>query len=253
MISRYFQMSAVFLFVFLFNSGMSYGQDTNKTKDATVNQILRIIPGEANQPPSDAIILFDGNNLNSWEKKDGTAADWVVHDGMFTVKPDPDGRNDLYTKQVFGDVHLHLEFKCPENDHDTGQRKGNSGIFMQGRYEIQILDSYESTTYSKNRCGSIYGQHSPLVNACRRSGEWQSYDIIFKSPRFDIEGRLTTPGKITVFQNGVLIHDCAEIHGPTGDARTTGYKESDLKQPLVLQEHGEGDLVSFRNIWLREL
>jgi hypothetical protein len=250
--NKYFQMSIVLLLVFSFNPCISYGQsETNKTKVAPVNQILQIIPGEANQPPSDAIILFDGSDLNNWTKKDGTVPDWVVQNGVLTVMPDSTGRNDIYTKQEFGDIQLHLEFKCPETDQDTGQHKGNSGVFIQGRYEIQILDSYENSTYRNRQCGSIYNQYAPLVNACKKPGEWQFYDIIFTAPRFNIEGSLKTPGKITVFQNGVLIHNCAEIREPTGDVRTTNYKESDLKQPLVFQEHS--DLVSFRNIWIREL
>lgn len=236
-LTKIFQISIGLLLMVSFISCISNGQsEANKTKVTSVNQIIQVIPGEANQPPSDAIIIFDGNDLNNWMKKDGSVADWIVHDGVFTVKPDSTGRNDIFSKQEFGDIQLHLEFKCPETDQDTGQQKGNSGIFIQGRYEIQILDNYENSTDHNRQCGSIYKQYAPLVNACKKPGEWQFYDIIFTAPRFNIEGSLKTPGIITVFQNGVLIHNGAEISGPTGDVRTTNYEESDLKQPLVLQE-----------------
>jgi len=250
--TKYFMNGVTLLLMVSFLSCTGNGQsEANEIEVTYKKQMVKITPGDASQPPSDAIILFDGSDLNNWVKKDGTAADWEVHDGVFTVMPDSIGRNDIYTTQEFGDIQLHLEFKCPETDQDSGQQKGNSGIFIQGRYEIQILDSFESKTDPNRQCGSMYNQYEPLVNACRKPGEWQTYDIIFTAPRFNNEGSLKTPGKITVLQNGVLIQNCAEISGPTGDVRTTNYKESDLKQPLVLQEHS--DLVSFRNIWIRDL
>ncbi|MEF8845937.1 MAG: DUF1080 domain-containing protein [Bacteroidales bacterium] len=251
MINRYFTKKLVLIGVFALFTGISYGQENNKTPESTEiwePQPRKVEPGQGNQPPSDAIVLFDGNDLSEWEHPDGSPAKWNVHDGMVTVKP---GTGTIQTKKEFGDIQLHIEFKCPEDDHDEGQGKGNSGVFLQGRYEIQVLDNYENKTYANGQVGSIYKQHIPLVNASREPGEWQSYDVIYQAPRFNDEGRVIIPSQITVLHNGVVIHNSVNIQGNTSYIGAHQYEEHDLKEPLTLQDHG--DLVSYRNIWVREL
>ena len=199
-------------------------------------------------PPSDAIVLFDGEDLSQWKSdKDGGPAKWVVKDGVATVN----GTGGISTKQSFGDCQLHIEWATPAEVKGEGQGRGNSGVFMQGRYEIQILDSYHNKTYYHGQAGAIYKQYAPLVNASRKPGEWQAYDIIYHAPRFDDAGKLLKPGTITILQNGVLIQDHVEIMGPTASPGKPKYKAHPLKQPLALQDHHNP--VRFRNIWIREL
>ncbi len=207
-----------------------------------------ITPGVGTAPPSDAIILFNGTNLNNWVSRDGGAPQWEVKDGAVTVKP---GTGEIRTKQGFGDVQLHLEWRAPEVVKGEGQGRGNSGVFLMGRYEIQVLDCYENTTYPNGQTASVYKQHIPLVNACRRPGEWQTYDIIFTAPRFNDKGRVTHPARVTVIHNGVLVQNNVELWGSTQFIGLPQYKAHSMKEPLHLQDHG--DLVSFRNIWIREL
>ncbi len=249
MISKYLKNCLAFLMVFSFFIGVSYAQEkTPESTEIWEPQPRKVEPGQGNQPPSDAIVLFDGSDLSEWEHPDGSAAKWNVHDGMVTVKP---GTGTIQTKKEFGDIQLHIEFKCPEDDHDEGQGKGNSGVFLQGRYEIQVLDNYENKTYANGQVGSIYKQHIPRVNASRKPGEWQSYDVIYQAPRFNDEGRVIIPAQITVLHNGVVIHNSVKIQGNTSYIGAHQYEEHDLKEPLTLQDHG--DLVSYRNIWVREL
>ena len=197
--------------------------------------------------PSDAIVLFDGKNMNNWTNKDGAEAKWDVKDGaMYSVK----GVGAIKTKQKFGDVQLHIEWRTPSTVIGDGQGRGNSGIFLQGLYELQVLDNYENPTYSNGQAGSIYKQAIPLVNVCRKPGEWQSYDVIYVAPRFSDAGRVITPATITVLQNGVLVENHFTIWGPTN------YKGLPVYQPhskasLELQDHNNP--VGFRNIWIREL
>ena len=198
-------------------------------------------------PPSDAIILFDGKDLSQWRSSEGGGpARWEVKDGVATVN----GTGTIATKQGFGDCQLHVEWATPAKVQGEGQGRGNSGIYLQGRYEVQVLDSYNNKTYYHGQAGSIYNQHAPLVNACRKPGEWQTYDIIYHAPRFDEKGKLQKAATITVLQNGVLIQDNVEIKGDTA-GKAPKYKAHPLKQPVALQDHHNP--VRYRNIWIREL
>jgi len=199
-------------------------------------------------PPADAIVLFDGEDLSQWKSdKDGGPAKWQVKDGVATVN----GTGGISTKQGFGDCQLHLEWATPAEVKGEGQGRGNSGVFLQGRYEIQILDSYNNKTYYNGQAGAVYSEYAPLVNACRKPGEWQAYDIVYHAPRFDGAGKLLKPARVTVLQNGVLIQDNVEILGPTGQSGAHKYEPHPLKQPLGLQDHHNP--LRFRNIWIREL
>jgi 3-keto-disaccharide hydrolase len=202
---------------------------------------------DAGPPPSDAIVLFDGKDLSQWESDKNGPAKWKVEDGVATVN----GTGGIHTKQSFGDCQLHVEWATPAEVKGEGQGRGNSGIFLQSRYELQVLDSYNNKTYFHGQAGSIYKQHAPLVNCSRKPGEWQTYDVIYHAPRFDADGKLTKPGTMTVLQNGVLVQDNAEILGSTSHAGAPKYTAHALKQPLTLQDHHNP--VRYRNIWIREL
>ena len=206
-----------------------------------------IEPGEAGNPPSDAIVLFDGTELSEWAGKDGPPG-WAVEDGALTVVAEA---GNLTTRRAFGDVQLHLEWRSPAEVVGEGQGRGNSGVFLMGLYEVQILDSYENRTYSNGQAGSIYKQFIPLVNATRAPAEWQSYDIIFTAPRFDATGDVERPATMTVLHNGVLIQNHVTLRGPTEYRGEPEYRAHAAKLPLMLQDHGNP--VSFRNIWVREL
>jgi hypothetical protein len=207
-----------------------------------------VTPGTGTAPPSDAIVLFNGTDLSQWEKGNGDPAPWKVDDNAMTVVP---GTGGIQTKQGFGDVQLHIEWRSPEIVKGDGQGRGNSGVFFMGRYEIQVLDSYENHTYPNGQAASVYKQHIPLVNASRKPGEWQTYDIIFTAPRFNEQGRVSHPARVTVIHNGVLVQNNVEIWGTTEYIGLPTYTRHDDRLPLGLQDHG--DLVSFRNIWIREL
>jgi len=201
-----------------------------------------ITPGDGAAPPSDAIILFDGKNFDAWKG----AEKWKVdEDGGFTVK----GR--IETKQGFGDCQLHVEFASPKPAKGSGQGRGNNGIGMMGaRYEIQVLDSYQNPTYFEGQAASVYNQRPPMVNASRKPGEWQSYDIIWTAPRFEKDGTLAKHAFVTVLHNGVLVQNHTELQGDTPYDRTPKYTKHADKLPIVLMYHG--DPVRFRNIWVRE-
>lgn len=202
-------------------------------------------PGE---PPSDAIVLFDGKDLSQWQMANGEPPKWKVEDGaMVVVKK----TGTIETKQAFGDCQLHIEWASPVQVSGKGQGRGNSGIFMMGLYEIQVLDSYQNQTYADGQAAAVYGQYPPLVNVCRPPGEWQSYDIIFHRPHFDADGKLLSPARLTVMQNGVLVQDHVELTGPTEHKKRPPYKVHPDKLPLQLQDHGNP--VRYRNIWIREL
>jgi hypothetical protein len=201
-----------------------------------------VTPGDNGGPPSDAIVLFNGKNFDAWNG----AKDWKVDDdGGFTVK------GAIQTKQNFGDCQLHLEFASPKPAKGDGQGRGNNGIGLMGaRYEIQVLDSYKNKTYPEGSAASVYNQRPPMVNASRKPGEWQTYDIIFTAPRFDKEGKVRKPAYVTVLHNGVMVQNHTEILGETFYDREAKYTKHPDKQPLVLMYHG--DPVRFRNIWIRE-
>ncbi|MBV9987744.1 MAG: DUF1080 domain-containing protein [Chitinophagaceae bacterium] len=208
-------------------------------------------PGNA---PSDAIVLYDGKSTGSWVKeKDGSAPGWVIDkDGALTVVK---GSGNIKTKQAFGDCQLHIEWREPAKIAGKSQTRGNSGIFFMGQYELQVLDSYDNPTYVNGQAGSIYKQHIPLVNASRKPGEWQSYDVIFTAPRFYADGKVQSPARITVLHNGILVQNNVEIKGHTEWIGKPEYHKHGDKEPLVLQDHGldGGNPMSYRNIWVREL
>lgn len=199
--------------------------------------------------PSDATVLFDGKSFDNWVTIDGTAPKWTIKDGAMTVTA---GAKDIKTKKEFGDFQLHVEWRSPAevDPKQTGQGRGNSGIFLQERYEVQVLDNYNNKTYANGQASSIYKQHIPLVNVCRKPGEWQVYEIFFTAPRFNSEGRVISPAYVTVTQNGVLTQNHVAIWGPTEYIGLPVYKAYE-KGPIRLQDHGNA--VSFRNIWIRDL
>lgn len=201
-------------------------------------------PGGA---PSDAVVLFNGKDLSGWTHADGQAAKWKVENGYMEVVPNS---GNIRTKEQFGDCQLHLEWAAPEVLKNEGQGRGNSGVFLMGIYEIQVLDCYQNPTYPDGTTGGIYGQYPPLVNACRAPGQWQTYDIIWAAPRFDGEN-LVSPARVTVLLNGVVLHHDTVLNGPTTHRTIADYQPHPPVGPLELQDHG--DLVRFRNIWYRPL
>jgi len=209
------------------------------------NQPPVVTPGEGAKPPSDAIVLFDGKDLSAWQSADGSEAKWKVESGFFTVAK---GAGDIQTKRMFGSCQLHIEWRTPAQSTDQGQ--GNSGVYLQSRYELQIFDSYNIPLYSNGGSGSIYKQSPPLVNVCRKPGEWQVYDIIYTEPEFSGKGEVISPARITVIHNGVLIQNNTVIKGNTEYIGLPSYSPHG-RLPVLLQDHG--DLVSFRNIWIRDL
>jgi hypothetical protein len=209
-----------------------------------------VVAAPAGGVPSDAIVLFDGTDLDAWEsaKGDGAPARWKIEGDALTILPRSGG---IRTKRSFGDVQLHVEFRTPKEIKGDGQNRGNSGVFLMGRYEVQVLDSHGNKTYVNGQAASIYKQHPPLVNASRPPGEWQSYDIIWIAPRFDPDGKVLSPARVTVFHNGVLVQHDVALKGPTIYRGLPAYTPHADKLPLELQDHGEP--VSYRNIWAREL
>ncbi len=198
-------------------------------------------PGDNGAPPSDAIVLFDGENLDAWEGGER----WELRDGYAVAR-----HRNIRTKQHFGDVQLHVEFASPSEVRGRGQGRGNSGVFFMDRYEVQILDSWENETYFEGQAASVYNQAPPLVNASRPPGEWQTLDIIFTAPRFNDDGSLKSPAYMTVLHNGVLVQNHWEVQGVTYFNRPPDY-QAHGKGPIMLQHHG--DPVKFRNIWVREV
>lgn len=211
-----------------------------------------VTPGtQPGQPPSDAVVLFDGKDLSRWVTvgKGGARvpATWKVRDGYMEVAS---GTGQLETKEKFGDVQLHLEWAAPAEITGDSQWRGNSGVLLMSRYEIQVLDCYNNPTYADGQAASIYGQFPPLVNACRKPGEWQSYDIVFEAPRFDGD-KLSKPAQVTVFHNGVLMHHRKEIIGRMAHRVVGTYAPHGAEEPFALQDHDVP--VRYRNIWLRRL
>ena len=219
-----------------------------------------ITPGTAStndmpgKPPSDAIVLFDGKDLSHWQAAGGGEPTFTLQDGVMLSTNLKDSKNNkaLESKEQFGDVQLHVEFSTPTPPKGDSQGRGNSGVFLMGKFETQVLDNYNNPTYPDGQCASVYGQYPPQVNACRPPGEWQTYDIIFRHPRY-IDGKFAEPAYITVLQNGVLVEDHQRIEGPTGHMQVAKYPDKPMpdKGPLQLQFHGNP--VRFRNIWVRPL
>lgn len=210
-----------------------------------------VTPGVSNLPlaaPSDAIVLFDGSNLDQWRSNDNTAAKWIIQDGVMESVP---GSGYIFSAQSFGDIQLHVEWAAPAKVEGNGQGRGNSGVFLQGLFEVQVLDSFENITYADGQAGAIYGQFPPLVNASRKPGEWQSYDIVYRKPIFESDGKLQSPARLTVLHNGVLIQDHVRPLGPTSWLQHHPYVPGAERRPLSFQDHGNP--VRYRNIWLREL
>ncbi len=211
----------------------------------------RVDPFGQNGVPSDAIILFDGSSLDAWvSSSDGTEPEWYLNkNGTMTVK---DKTGDIETREHFGSIQLHIEWKSPEEIRRDGQNRGNSGIFLSGLYEVQVLDNNDNNTYVNGQVGSIYKQHVPLAMASVPSGDWNTYDIIYHAPEFNEQGQKIKSGTITVLHNGILIQDRAEIKGTT---EYIGWPKNPEhgKGPLLLQDHGDDSRVSYRNIWVREL
>ncbi len=242
------------IFVLIFTGALisfqCLGQDKERASDTEVwePEPAIVVPGEDNKPPSDAIVLFDGTDLSKWTNVKDTNATWKVEDGAMTVVRKV---GDIKTIQGFGSCQLHIEFRTPAEVIGESQGRGNSGIFLQERYELQVLDSYENRTYSNGQAGSIYKQHMPLVNSCRKPGEWQTYDVVFNAPEFGEDGSVKTPGYMTVLQNGVLIQNHAELMGPTVYIGKPKYEKHNPKESIRLQDHGNP--VSYRNIWVREI
>lgn len=218
-----------------------------------------VMPGPSGRtpPPSDAIVLFDGTGLGEWvSTKDKSPARWTVADGIMTVRK---GTGNIETKRAFRDYQLHLEFRIPRGITGEGQARGNSGLFLASTgggdagYELQILDSHRNRTYSNGQAGSIYKQHVPLANPSRPPGEWQSYDVVWTAPRFAADGSLASPARVTVFMNGVLIQNDAELRGETAFVGAPRYRAHG-PAPIKLQDHGDPSApISFRDIWIREL
>ena len=206
-----------------------------------------VTPGAGGAPPSDALVLFGGEDLSAWRHEDGSPARWRVGDGWFEVLP---GSGAIETRQKFADLQLHVEWSAPVPAEGEGQERGNSGIFLQKRYEVQVLDSYENRTYSNGQAASVYKQHLPLANAMRAPGEWQVYDIVYHAPRFAADGSIEKAATLTVLHNGVLVQDHVELRGGTVYIGEPAYAVHG-PDALMLQDHGNP--VRFRNIWLREL
>jgi hypothetical protein len=201
-----------------------------------------VTPGNQGGAPSDAIVLFDGKDLSKW-----MPSKWKLEKGYFEVTPHS---GDLISKEKFGDVQLHIEWATPAEVKGTSQNRGNSGVFLQGRYEVQVLDSFENPTYADGQAGAVYGQWPPLVNASRKPGEWQTYDIVFEAPRFEGE-KLVKPAFLTVIQNGVLVQNHREAMGPTMHRQLAKYVPQPAEDSLKLQDHNTP--VHYRNIWIRKI
>jgi hypothetical protein len=218
-----------------------------RVHDGSRPQPRVVTPGtKPGQAPSDAVVLFDGVDLSKWQKGNGSDAHWKVEDGYMEVLKG----GAIDSRDHFGDCQLHIEWATPVEVKGKGQGRGNSGVYLMGRYEVQVLDSWNNKTYPDGQAAALYGQSPPLVNACRAPGEWQTYDIVFRSPRF-AEGKLSSPARATVLHNGVIVQDAVKLIGATTHKRAAKYRPHSPKGPIRLQDHGNP--VRYRNIWVRPL
>lgn len=237
------KFSVIFTMTLLVSGAVFSQEPKNQIKPKIIKPVKR------NKPPSDAIILFDRGNLDKFSSvKENAKVPWKIRGAIFTVVS---GSGSIQTKQDFGDFQLHVEFKIPRTaKKKEGQKSGNSGIYIMGKYEVQVLNSYENETYPDGQAGAVYEQYPPLVNASLEPAKWQRYDIVFNAPKYNNDGNLEKPPYLTVFHNGVLIQNHVKVLGPT-----TSYNkelpEKAEKGPIMLQEHNND--VSYRNIWVREL
>lgn len=237
-----------YLFASLLFSTQIFAQDPKATEVWKPEPEI-VTPGKTNtDPPSDAIVLFDGKSSSAWQHDNGDKVKWIVSDNALIVTPKSGG---IKTVQKFGSCQLHIEWRTPAKPEGEGQARGNSGVFMMGRYELQIMDSYGNKTFANGQAGSMYKQYAPLVNACKGPGEWQSFDIIFIAPVFNDKAKLVQPARITVLQNGVLIQNNVAILGSVTNSGMPTYTAHDAKESISLQDHGNP--TAFRNIWIREL
>jgi len=235
----------------IFTTTNLFAQKDPATTEIWKPEVKVVAPGKTNtDAPADAIILFNGTTASGWKHSNGDEAKWTVADNALTVKP---GSGGIETKQKFGDCQLHIEWRIDKNVKGDGQDRGNSGIFLMGRYELQVLDNYNNInkTYVNGQAGSMYKQTPPLVNVCKAPGEWQTYDIVFTAPRFSDNGSVISPARITVMHNGVLVQNNTTLWGNTVYIGSPTYEKHAAKESLMLQDHSH--LTSFRNIWVREL
>ncbi len=222
--------------------------DYDRPRPVVIQPGTASTPEQPGKPPSDATVLFGGADLSQWRSMDGSPAKWIVKDGnMECVR----GSGYIRTLQAFGDCQLHVEWAAPAKPEGRSQGRGNSGVFLMGNYEIQVLDSFDNITYADGQASAVYGQYPPQVNAARPPGQWQAYDIIFHRPHFDEQGKLLRRARVTVIHNGVLVQDNVELLGPTTWMNRPDYTAHPDKLPLSLQDHGNP--VLYRNIWIREL
>ena len=228
--------------------GKWHVHDSDRPLPAVVTPGTSSTQDEPGRPPSDAVVLFDGKDLSRWRGRSGKSAAWEVVDGALVVAPKA---GEILSREEFGDCQLHLEFAAPLPARGRDQGRGNSGVMFFGRYEIQVLDSFQNRTYADGHAAAIYGQYPPLVNAARPPGQWQVYDIIFKAPRFRADRSLESPAYVTMLHNGVLVHDHRPLIGAMAYRAVGKYTPHGPKGPIVLQDHGNP--VRFRNIWVREL
>jgi hypothetical protein len=248
---------ASFSILIVLGGGYAYGQtDRQEVEKWKVHDPKRpmppvVDPGPAGDPvpaPADAIILFDGKDLSQWTDGKGQPARWKIENGYMKVVAKTGASR---TKQNFGDCQLHIEWASPAVVKGEGQGRGNSGVFLMNIYEVQILDCYDNKTYADGMTAALYAQYPPMVNACRPPGEWQTYDIVFRRPRFDDNGQLISPARFTVFHNNILVHHDVELIGPTTHKARPPYKAHADRLPVSLQDHGNP--IRFRNIWIRDL